>query len=107
MPCLALFLWQAGKVWRSVTAIRWGPLAAGKVLKISLSNVTVKNEHRYHVEWQATTLDGRTIRGKSPPLTQVHANHWKPGSPISVCLHPNRPEWGEADVFGFRSPVPW
>lgn len=91
---------------RRVRAISRGQLVAGHVDNIVKANVEVNGRPRYTVQWSWEGPDGKVRGGKSPALERERANRWKRGGEIAVYADLADPEAAEADVYGFRSPVP-
>jgi hypothetical protein len=83
------------EIFRRVNLLRNGQLVTGRVEKI-----VPKQGRKHIVQWSWKGTDGRTRKGKSPPLPSEIAHHWNRGDEIAVYTHLTDPKQAEADVFG-------
>jgi hypothetical protein len=108
----AAFLAGAIGLWRLLRDVRarvislsYGQPAIGIVVQILTGGSLAERSH-CRICWTWYGPDGKPHRRTSPLLSPRRAGRWHPGDQIAIFLHPADPDRAEADVYGFRAPVP-
>jgi hypothetical protein len=95
--------------WRAIRArvlsLRCGQQATGVVSRIA-GGGRLAGGARFRIHWAWYGPDGEAHERSSPPVNPRRAGRWRPGDRIDIFLHPTDPDCAEADVFGFRGPLP-
>ncbi len=102
----AVSLWRLVRDVRGrVISLSHGQPATGTVVQILGGGSLAERSHR-RICWTWYGPDGKPHRRISPLLPPRRAGRWHPGDQIAIFLHPSDPDRAEADVYGFRAPVP-
>ena len=88
-----------------VISLSYGQPATGTVVQV-LSHGSLADKSHCRICWTWYGPDGKRHRRTSPLLSPRRAGRWRPGDRIAIFLHPADPDRAEADVYGFRGPLP-
>ena len=88
-----------------VLSLASGQRATGVVFRIA-GGGWLSGGARFRIQWAWYGPDGKPHRRSSPLVNPRRAGRWRPGDRIDIFLHPTDPDCAEADVFGFRGPLP-